>query len=90
MEEGHCDFAGFADFNKIRTYPNLSFRNDLIHLFSYGWEQRYTADLREYLSGLRAPVRVNATEGDQRSQPEAAGLAAGRTKGAHGDDLAEP
>jgi hypothetical protein len=54
--EGHCDFAGFTNFNKIRTYPNLSFRNDLIHLFNYGWEQRYTADLIKYLNDLRNPI----------------------------------
>jgi len=88
--EGHCDFAGFTDFNKIRTYPNLSFRNDLIHLFSYGWEQRYTADLREYLSGLRPPVPANATARGPRDQPEAAGASASRAKGAHGDDPVEP
>jgi hypothetical protein len=54
--EGHCDFGGFTDFNKIRTYPDGSFRNDLIHLFDYGWEQRYTADLVNYLNGLRDPI----------------------------------
>jgi hypothetical protein len=53
---GHCDFAGFTDFNKIRAYPDSAFRNDLIHLFDYGWEQRYTADLSKYLRGLRDPV----------------------------------
>jgi hypothetical protein len=53
MDEGHCDFAGFTDFNKIRNYPDSAFRNDLIHLFDYGWEQRYTADLSKYLNSLR-------------------------------------
>jgi hypothetical protein len=56
MEEGHCDFDGFTDFNKIRAYPNSSFRNDLIHLFDYGWEQRYTADMIKYLHGLLYPA----------------------------------
>jgi hypothetical protein len=55
MERGHCDFAGFTDFNKIRVYPNSSFRTDLIHLFDYGWEQRYTVDLSKYLNGLLHP-----------------------------------
>jgi hypothetical protein len=55
MEEGHCDFAGFTDFNQIRHYPSSSFRNDLIHLFDYGWEQRYTADLIKYMNGLLRP-----------------------------------
>jgi hypothetical protein len=54
--EGHCDFGGFADFNKIRTYPDGSFRNDLIHLFDYGWEQKYTADLIKYIGGLRDSI----------------------------------
>ena len=54
--EGHCDFAGFTDFNKIRPYPDSAFRNDLIHLFDYGWEQRYTVDLIKYLRGLIDPV----------------------------------
>src|SRR5262249_35257076 len=54
--EGRCDFAGFTDFNKFRTYPNLSFRNDLAHLFGYGWEQRYTADMIKYLNALLHPA----------------------------------
>jgi hypothetical protein len=54
--EGHCGFAGFTDFNKIRAYSNRAFRNDLIHLFDYGWEQRYTADLIKYLHGLLYPA----------------------------------
>jgi hypothetical protein len=55
--EGHCDFAGFTDFNKIRHYPNQAFRNDLIHLFDYGWEQRYSADMIKYAHGLLYPAR---------------------------------
>jgi len=53
MEAGHCDFDGFTDFNKIRTYPNRAFGNDLTHLLGDGWERRYSADMREYLSSLR-------------------------------------
>jgi len=53
MEGGYCDFGGFTDFNKIRTYPNLAFGNDLTHLLGDGWEQRYSADMREYLTSLR-------------------------------------
>jgi len=53
MEAGHCDFDGFTDFNKIRTYPNRAFGGDLTHLLGDGWEQRYAADMREYLSSLR-------------------------------------
>src|SRR5262249_18819370 len=40
--EGRCDYSTFADFNKIRIYPNSSFHNDLVHLYGDGWEQRYT------------------------------------------------
>jgi hypothetical protein len=54
--EGHCDFALFTNFAKIRNYPNLSFRNDLTHLHGYGWEQRYTADVIKYLHGLLYPI----------------------------------
>jgi hypothetical protein len=50
--EGRCDFRGFTDFNVIRAYPNRSFHNDLLHLFGDGWEQRYSADMRDYLGGL--------------------------------------
>jgi hypothetical protein len=50
---GRCDINGFTDFNTIRAYPNLSFHNDLLHLFGDGWEQRYAADMREYLAHLR-------------------------------------
>jgi hypothetical protein len=57
--EGHCDFAGFIDFNKIRDYPNLGFHNDMLHLYGDGWEQRYTSDLRKYLSGLLHPSQTN-------------------------------
>jgi hypothetical protein len=60
--EGHCDFAGFVDFNKIRDYPNLGFHNDMLHLYGDGWEQRYTSDLRKYLSGLLHPGSANAPE----------------------------
>ena len=60
MGEGHCEFAGFIDFNKMRSYPNLSFHNDMLHLFGDGWEQRYASDVREYLSSLLHPSRPNA------------------------------
>jgi hypothetical protein len=53
---GGCNFGGFTDFNKVRTYPNLAFRNDLAHLLGDGWEQRYTADLVKYLNDLRRPA----------------------------------
>jgi hypothetical protein len=56
MDDGHCDFEGFTDFNRIRTYPNLAFRNDLTHLFGDGWEQRYTADMVKYLNGSLNPI----------------------------------
>jgi hypothetical protein len=62
MDDGHCDFAGFIDFNKMRSYPNLSFHNDMLHLFGDGWEQRYTSDIREYLSGLLHPGRPNTVQ----------------------------
>jgi hypothetical protein len=70
--DGRCEFGGFADFNKIRTYPNSAFRNDLAHLFGDGWEQRYTADLREYLSDQRRTAKGDAVEaGDAgRSLPD--------------------
>jgi hypothetical protein len=73
--DGHCDFDGFTDFNKIRTYPNLAFRNDLAHLFSDGWDQRYAADMREYLGGLlhsapaRGPAPAIEASGIGRSLP---------------------
>jgi hypothetical protein len=54
--DGRCDYSAFTDFNQIRTYPNLSFHNDMLHLFGDGWEQRYTVDMRQYLSGLLHPV----------------------------------
>jgi hypothetical protein len=63
--DGRCGYDGFVDFNRIRTYPNLSFHNDMLHLFGDGWEQRYTADMREYLSGLihhphaEGPARIS-------------------------------
>jgi hypothetical protein len=61
--DGRCDYSAFTDFNKIRTYPNLSFHNDMLHLFGDGWEQRYTVDMREYLSGLpRRSVGADAVE----------------------------
>jgi hypothetical protein len=59
MDDGRCDFAGFIDFNKTRSYPNLGFHNDMLHLFGDGWEQRYTSDIRDYLSGLLHPNRKN-------------------------------
>jgi hypothetical protein len=51
--DGHCNYSAFTDFNQIRTYPNLGFHNDMLHLFGDGWEQRYTVDMQQYLSGLR-------------------------------------
>jgi hypothetical protein len=70
--DGHCDYSGFTDFNKIRTYPNLSFHNDMLHLFGDGWEQRYTVDMREFLSGLGHPIGgpVIETVGTGRSLPD--------------------
>jgi hypothetical protein len=62
MAEEHCDFDGFADFNKMRTYANSSFRNDLIHLFDYGWEQRYAVDISKYLHGLIHPAPPSTPE----------------------------
>jgi hypothetical protein len=59
---GRCDFDGFTDFNKIRTYPNRAFRNDLAHLMGEGWEQRYTVDLREHLRG-RDTAKADAIDG---------------------------
>jgi hypothetical protein len=59
MDDGHCDFAGFIE---MRSYPNLSFHNDMLHLFGDGWEQRYTSDIREYLSGLLHPGRPNTVQ----------------------------
>jgi hypothetical protein len=53
--DGRCDYNGFTYFNKIRTYPNLSFQNDMLHLFGDGWEQRYAVDMRDFLSGLGHP-----------------------------------
>jgi hypothetical protein len=69
--DGHCDYSGFTDFNKIRTYPNLSFHNDMLHLFGDGWEQRYTADMREFLNGLSHPIAEPVAEavGMGRSLP---------------------
>jgi hypothetical protein len=69
---GRCDFDGFTDFNKIRTYPNRAFRRDLAHLFGEGWEQRYAVDLREYLSGRHDVAKGSATEaaGAGRSLPD--------------------
>jgi hypothetical protein len=62
MDEGHCEFAGFIDFNKMRSYPNLGFHNDMLHLFGDGWEQRYTSDIREYLGNLLHPNRASAVQ----------------------------
>jgi hypothetical protein len=50
--EGRCRLGAFADFNERRTYRSSSFQHDLLHLFGDGWEQRYSSDLREYISGL--------------------------------------
>jgi hypothetical protein len=71
--DGRCDYSAFIDFNKIRMYPNLSFHNDMLHLFGDGWEQRYTVDMRQFLSGLGHPIRGPAIEaaGADRSGPEA-------------------
>jgi hypothetical protein len=66
--EGDCDFGGFVDFNEVRTYPDKAFRNDLAHLFGDGWEQRYAADLREYLTDARRMRKENAIGGG-RSLP---------------------
>jgi hypothetical protein len=54
--DGHCNFAGFTNFNNLRTYPNLGFHNDMMHLNGYGWEQRYTVDMIKYLHGLLLPT----------------------------------
>jgi hypothetical protein len=72
---GSCDFGGFTDFNKIRTYPNLAFRNDLAHLLGDGWEQRYTADMIKYLNGLyhqtpAVPANAVGSSGIGRSVPD--------------------
>jgi hypothetical protein len=40
----------------------LSFHNDMLHHFGDGWEQRYTSDIREYLSGLLHPGRPNTVQ----------------------------
>jgi len=69
--EGGCDVDGFTDFNKIRPYPNLSFHNDLLHLFGDGWEQRYSADVREYLSGLLHPAGAQEAARSPPSSQEA-------------------
>jgi hypothetical protein len=59
--KGGCEFVSFTDFNQIRSYPNLSFHNDLLHLFGDGWEQRYSADMRENLSSLLDPAVAHAS-----------------------------
>lgn len=71
--EGRCDFGGFTDFNKIRTYPNSSFRTDLIHLFDYGWEQRYSADMIKYLHGLLRPAAASPMIGAHAIEAGGAG-----------------
>jgi len=75
--DGHCNYNAFMDFNKIRTYPNLGFHNDMLHLFGDGWEQRYTVDMRQYLGGLRHRVgaHVIETDGASQSLPDRPGAA---------------
>ena len=88
--DGRCDYSAFTDFNKIRTYPNLGFHNDLLHLFGDGWEQRYTVDMRQYLSGLRHSVGAHVIDaaGAGRNLPD--GLEAVQEKPAHHDESGMP